>query len=221
MKTVWLLADSGALRPLERYLVERGIDVKRAADHDLADVAIGSYDGQGLLVLDARRSDRLARLRSHEQALVPMLAVAPLSAKLPDGVLRLDAMTPPDRMGHYVMEVIAKETNLRRHPRVSLDVALQIQGKTYRSRNVSLYGILIEGECPWSTGTRLDILLSVEDGAKLSLQGEVVATRRNEVALRVRPVTDEDLLLWVHLILGELADSPLHDDFDPFGDLFS
>ena len=150
-----------------------------------------------------------------------MLAVAPQSASLPDGVLRLDAMTPPDRMGHYVLEVISEETNLRRHPRVDLDVALKIQGQTYRTRNVSLYGVLIEGKTPWVSGTRLEILLSVEDGARLNLKGEVVAVREADVALRVRPVTDEDLLLWVHLILGELADSPLHGDFDPLADLFS
>jgi hypothetical protein len=124
-------------------------------------------------------------------------------------------------MGHYVLEVISKETNLRRHPRVDLDVSLKIQGRTYRTRNVSLYGVLVDGKCPWESGTRLEILLAVEDGARLNLKGEVVAVREADVALRVRPVTDEDLLLWVHLILGELADSPLHGDFDPLGDLFS
>ena len=220
MKTVWLLADSGALRPLERHLTERGIQVLRAADHDLAGVAVDAYDARGLVVVDARRSDRLARLRAREHALVPMLAVAPKSAKLPEGVLRLDAMTPPERMGDYVLEVVAQDTNLRRHPRVALAISVSIQGKRFTTRNVSLYGVLLEGHSPWAIGTRLEMLLAVEDGARLNLQGEVVAVRENDVALRVRPATDEDLLLWVHLILGELADSPLHDDLDPFGDLY-
>ena len=220
MKTVWLIAGPGDLRPLERTLVERGITVRRAADPDLSTVAMEAYDARGLVVVDVRRSDRLARLKSHAQALVPILAVAPRTAILPAGVLRLDAMTAPDRMGHYVLEILAEETNLRRHPRVETSVPVSIGGKPYRTRNISLYGVLVDGATPWTVGTSLELLLGLDDGARVNLRGEVVAVREQDVALRVRPVTDEDLLLWVHLLLGELADSPLHGDLDPLGDLF-
>ena len=40
-------------------------------------------------------------------------------------------------------------------------------------------------------------------------------------AIRCRPASDADLLLWIHLLLGGLADSPLHGATDPLGVLFA
>ena len=54
-----------------------------------------------------------------------------------------------------------------------------------------------------------------------ALSASVVARREDGVALRCRPRTDEDLLLWIHLLLGGLADSPLHGATDPLGVLFA
>ena len=63
--------------------------------------------------------------------------------------------------------------------------------------------------------------VQLDDGAEIALEGRVVARRDGGLAVRCRPVSDADLLLWIHLLIGALEDSPSHADVDPFGPLFA
>ena len=201
-------------------MLQAGVAVRRAPAADLQAVAVAVYDGRGLLVLDARKPPGQAALAAHDTALVPVLAVAPAELSLPPAVLRL-LPDKPEVMAHHVREVLSHPSNLRRHPRVRADLAVTIDGAQSRSLDVSLYGLWVD-PMPEGLleGASVAVRVALEDGAQVQLDGHVVARRGTGAAVRCRPASDADLLLWLHLLLGGLVDSPLHGQADPLGALF-
>lgn len=87
--------------------------------------------------------------------------------------------------------------------------------------DISLYGLRCAPAGALADGAAVDATVALGDGAQIHLAGVVVDRRGDTVALRCRPATDADLLLWVHLLIGELEKSPLHAELDPFGPLFA
>ncbi len=187
---------------------------------ELAALEVAVYDGRGALLVDARGPEGAAALAAHDSALVPLLAVAAPDAPLPEGTLRLVPDTPAT-MAHHVREVLALPSNLRRHPRIRVDLAVSVGGVASRTRDVSLYGLWAEPAPAVAEGHAVALRVALADGAEIHLDGRVIARRGEGAAIRCRPASDADLLLWIHLLLGGLADSPLHGATDPLGVLFA
>lgn len=220
MSIVWLVAESGGLSGLSAALEARGVQLRRRGDERLPEVAFEVYDGAGLVVVDARSTVGRSVLADSARALMPVIGIAPPELALPEGVFRL---TPeaPDRMAHHLVEVLAEPDNLRRHPRVPTALPARIGDQVLETVDLSLYGLRVQPDGPWAeTDAALDGAVYLDDGARIELDLRVVARRSDGVALRGRPRTDEDLLLWIHLILQGLERSPLHAGADPFGALF-
>ncbi len=220
MSIVWLVAESGGLSGLDAALDERGVELRRTEEARLPDAAFELYDGVGVVVVDARSTVGRSVLADSARALVPVIGIAPAEIELPDGVLRL-VPEAPDRMAHHLVEVLAEPRNLRRHPRVPTQLPVRIDDQVLETADVSLYGLRVQPDGPWARfGAALDGAVYLDDGARIELDLTVVDRRSDGVALKARPRTDEDLLLWIHLILEGLERSPLHADADPFGALF-
>lgn len=220
MSVIWLVAESGGLAGLSAELAERGVELRRTGEGRLPDAAFDLYDGAGVVVVDARSTVGRAVLVDSARALVPVVAIAPPEVDLTGGVLRLTPEAPP-RMAHHLMEVLAEPRNLRRHPRVPVRLPVRVGEQVLESIDISLYGLRVQPDGPWAAadGVRATAVY-LEDGARIALSASVVARRTDGVALRCRPQSDEDLLLWIHLILEGLERSPLHAEADPFGALF-
>lgn len=92
---------------------------------------------------------------------------------------------------------------------------------TGTTTDLSLHGLRGTPAGPFDPGAAVAATVTLADGARIRLLGEVVACRADTLALRCRPASDADLLLWIHLLIGELEKSPLHGDSDPLGPLFS
>ena len=215
---VWLLASESARRGLEHALRERSIECVRVVAN-FADVAVSLYDATGLLVIDTDHPDAMNAL-NEGAALVPVLAIAGREVSLPAEVMRLDTTDDDDRMAHHIAEILNQGGNVRRYPRVAVDLPVQIDGQRFRLKDVSMYGVWIETHGAYKTGQDFEMCVTLTDGAPVYLLGSVVGERGDGLAVRVRPLADSDLLLWLHLLLGELANSPIHADADVFGPLF-
>lgn len=222
------LADAAGLRALSVALARRGIEVHDATVQDgLLPAAVALYDGRGAVVVDAQTAAGQAALSAHGAALVPIVAVAPPTQPLPAGVLRL-APGDADTMAHHLVEVLRAPDNLRRHPRVpvALPVTIEALGPDdavpigARTLDISLYGLRCAPVDVLPVGAPVAAVVELADGARVRLIGELVDRRGAEVALRCRPASDADLLLWVHLLISELEQSPLHGELDPLGPLF-
>lgn len=222
------LAASAGLRALGVALARRGVKVHDATMQDgLLPAAVALYDGRGAVVVDAQTASGQAALSTHGAALVPIVAVAPLTQPLPAGVLRLapgDAAT----MAHHIVEVLRAPDNLRRHPRVPVELPVTVGGLGQDSAapigaqtlDISLYGLRCAPVDSLPVGAPVAAVVELADGARVRLVGTLVDRRGVEVALRCRPASDADLLLWVHLLISELEQSPLHGELDPLGPLF-
>lgn len=92
---------------------------------------------------------------------------------------------------------------------------------TGTTTDLSLHGLRGTPAGPFEPGAAVAATVTLPDGARIRLLGEVVDRRADALALRCRPASDADLLLWIHLLIGELEKSPLHGDSDPLGPLFS
>jgi hypothetical protein len=101
-----------------------------------------------------------------------------------------------------------------------VDLAASIDQDDCRIRDASLYGVWLTSRIRKQAGDEVSLAVRLSDGAVVHLSGRVVTIRDGGLAVRTRPSKDADLVLWLHLILGELASSPLHADADPFGPLF-
>jgi len=221
MSVVWLVAEGGGLSGLSAALADRGVELRRSEDDRLPDAAYELYDGAGLVVVDARSTVGRAVLTDSARALVPLVGIAPPEIGLPGGVLRL-VPEAPERMAHNLVEVLAEPSNLRRHPRIPAVLPIRIGDQVLETLDLSLYGLRVRPGGPWAEADGiLDGAVYLEDGARIELELRVVSRRSDGVALRARPRTDEDLVLWIHLILQGLERSPLHADADPFGALFA
>lgn len=214
-----------------------------ASAPSLAAAALALYGGRGVLVVDARAPAGRAALADQGAALVPVLAVAPPDLALPDGALRL-VPQPVEQMAHHISDVLRAPDELRRHPRVParLPVTVRARGSSAagsatarpavdgHTLDLSLYGLRVaadkgavdEGA---SDDRAIDgdvsATVTLSDGARVHLVGQVVEQRTGHLALRCHPATDDDLVLWIHVLIAELERSPLHRDLDPFGPLFA
>ncbi len=215
---VWLLAAANAYGGLEELLKDREITIVRVVSN-LAEVTASLYDATGLLVIDAGHPEAVTAL-SEGSTLIPVVALAGKELSLPDGVMRIDPSDSDERMAHHLIEVLNQGGNVRRYPRVTVDLSASIEGAPYRVKDASMYGVWLEPCGGHETGQTFELAVALSDGAIIKLLGSVVGRRSGGLAVRVRPVADSDLLLWLHLLLGELADSPIHADADVFGPLF-
>ncbi|MCA9540827.1 MAG: PilZ domain-containing protein, partial [Myxococcales bacterium] len=184
------------------------------------DAALALYDGGGVAVIDVRGPKGQAALQASTIALVTVVAIAEASVPLPEGVRR---MSPgePETMAYHIAELLNQKEDLRRHPRVPVALPVDLQPGKATARNLSLYGMWVEPAGHWPEGAEVWPRVQLDDGAEIALEGRVVARRDGGLAVRCRPVSDADLLLWIHLLIGALEDSPSHADVDPFGPLFA
>jgi hypothetical protein len=216
--SVWILAQEGDLFDLESELVARGIRVGRI-DEGLADAALSLYDSSGLLVVHHRHPETVDALTAGA-ALVPVLAVAPASLNVPSDILRIEPHLAADEMCHHVLEILSEGSQFRRYPRVPVDLRGHMDEQACQVKNASLYGVWVAGHEALQPGATVKLDVAMSDGALVHLHGRVVAARDGGIAIRTRPVGDVDLVLWLHLILGALQNSPLYGDADPYGPLF-
>lgn len=218
---VWLVAEPEALRDLTAALRADGVEVTRTPVSDLERVAAAAYDGRGLLLVDARGAAGRDALEAEAAAALPVVALAGSDAVLPSSVLALPADQPTEALSHHVREVLSHPENLRRHPRVRVSMPADVDDAPgWTLCDASLYGMWLEPAGDLREGAEVRVRVHLEDGATAELDGRVIAIRGAGAAVRCRPVSDEDLLLWIHLILGGLVQSPLHAEVDPFGPLF-
>ena len=217
-QTVWLLAPTTKYKNLEQLFCNRDLEVRRVGQH-FTDVALSLYDARGLLVVDAE-DDECRKAIMAGAAIMPLLAICDDRTTLPPGTLRVDSTEGDERIVHHVLDILNHPSNQRRYPRVRVDLKVKAGAQVRLAKNISFYGIWVEPAVDCHLGERLQMAIFLSDGAQISLDGWVVAKRPDGTAMRVRPCDDEDLLLWVHLLLGELSKSPLHGDVDPFGELF-
>ena len=215
---VWLLAHAERLELLETELRGYGIDVQRVS-HEMADLALSVYDTSGLLLVDGMSPDGLNVLGAGV-ALLPVLAIVGDQVNVPPGVMRVEPLDEGPALAHQIREVLNAPRNQRSYPRFRTDLRIGVGDFQTNVRDISFYGMWLETAGMWSEGQQLELVITLEDGARISLDGNVAALRDGGAAIRSRPQTDMDLVLWIHLLLGALEDSPLHRDADPFGPLF-
>jgi hypothetical protein len=219
---VWILGPLPRAAGLADALHRDGVEVVSATADDLAEIASAAYDGQGVLVLDLsspRARDALET--SPAVRCVTVLAVLAEGESAPDGTLPLPAEEAASALSHHIREVLAEGSNLRRHPRVPVDLDARVDGRPTRLRDASLYGAWIQPVEGVHRGQDVVLEVRLEDGGGVALTGRVVAVRGDGAAVSCRPRGEGDLLGWVHLLLGELEKSPLHPEPDPFGPLFA
>jgi hypothetical protein len=218
-QTVWIVGG-GRVDPLASGLLEAGITVRQGGAALIGEAVVGAYDGQGLLLLDAATEGGSEALGSADVALLPVLAIADDEVALPAGVMRLPSSLDGTGRLHHVREVLAGPRNLRRHPRVPVDLPARVGPRETRTVDASLYGVRVVPGGALGVGEAVELAVVVGEGAEALLEGRVVAVRDGAAAIRCRPRRDQDLLLWIHLLLEGLEHSPLHGDGDPFAALF-
>lgn len=226
MAAVWIYGDDAG--SLADALRRRGIEARvehLASAPTLAAAALALYDGGGAVIVDARDPAGRAALVAHGAELVPVLALAPAKIPLPTNVLRLEPR-PVEEMAHHVSDVLRAPSELRRHPRVPARLPIALRSPDGEVRvdthtvDLSLYGLRAMTDDARLDG-EVSASVTLSDGARVRLVGQVVDRRDGHLALRCRPASDDDLVLWIHVLITELERSPLHHDLDPFGPLFT
>ena len=215
---IWLCADETDLLDLDRVLNQKQFKVTRISE-SIDEFVLSMYDTAGILVVDFRSHDPVKTMLKGA-ALLPVLMVAPQQFELPEDSLRISPDLSADEMAHHIQELLAGTSQFRRYPRVPVSLEARIGKTPYKIGNASLYGVWITGPLPGQPGESIELIVSMSDGAQVILDGNVVDNRDGGIAVRTRPRRDLDLVLWLHLILGELDKSPLYSDVDPFGPLF-
>lgn len=218
--TVWAIQGTGISATLLAALRIRGVEVHVVEPDAVLSAAVGLYGGRGAVLVDARGPTGRALVASAAAHLVRVIAIARAEHALPDGVLPLRPGAV-DAQVHHILDVLHATTNLRRHPRVPAALPVEIEAERAQTVDISLYGLWVAPSGAWSaTSGPVELKVVLSDGARVRLTGHVVDRRGDGIALRCEPVDDEDLLLWVHLLIGALEQSPLYRDVDPFGPLF-
>lgn len=218
---VWFVGPvTERLARIESALADAKVPVRRGAPDDLTQVVLQLYDARGLLLLDAETEAGRAALDTRDSALIPVLALAAEQTALPPGVLRLLPDLEDAVAVHHIREVLNEPDNLRRHPRVPVALPITVGAHQATTRDLSLYGVWLSPAPPETDTADVTLTLQLHGEATIQLDGRVVSRRPDGAAVRTRPHTDEDLLLWVNLLLEHLADSPLHAEADLFEPLF-
>lgn len=219
MATVWLYGRTGEEPALADALGRRGLAV---AVHrgEVAELLRRTYDGQGLVFLDVAEPGLAALLQSPLGRSMPLVVRCAPEGPAVDG-LALDGNLDLDTQAHHLADVLRDAGNLRRHPRVPVRREMRLAGLRVFTRDVSLYGVRLEGNPALPVG---DFAAELEGGPGepvIRLVVREVSRHADSVALRCRPERDLDLVVWLDLLLAALASSPLHRDVDPFGPLFA
>jgi hypothetical protein len=217
--TLFTLGDTALIRRWSEWLQSAGYAV-RPGPSALQSLAEQTYDARGAVLVDLEWPGAPVLLDGPQTVLVPLLVAANAARPLPDGALRLRPDFERAELLHHVAEVLRTRRNLRRHPRVPVELPVYAGVVQAKTRNVSLYGLRLVGQA-LSAGWTGGLEVGLADGTVIRLRARVVARPDDDTALAVRPVEDTDLVVWLHLLLERLARSPLHEDVDPFGPLFS
>lgn len=218
---VWFVGPvTPRLGRLEGALTGAGVPVRHGAPDDMTQVILQLYDARGLLLVDASDAGGRVALDTRDSALIPILALAEPDCALPEGILRLNPGLDETVAVHHIRDILNEPGNLRRHPRVPVQLDATVGSTETTTRDISLYGVWVSPAPDHTEGEAVTVRLRVADDANIDLDGRVVSRRPDGAAIRTRPRTDEDLLLWINLLLEHLADSPLHADSDPFATLF-
>ncbi|MEE2789268.1 MAG: hypothetical protein VX589_18165 [Myxococcota bacterium] len=219
MTSIWLWAEDGRFESLERALVQLNHPPQRIHG-DLLEWATSLYGRRGLLMVDGARPDVAGALVT-TAALLPVLVLGHCE----DVPTSVDVMVMEDvsdavRCAHHITDVLTQHTGQRRYPRVRIHLIGELDGQSCAITDVSMYGVFVEqGPIPVDE-QRVQLRISLSDGAIVNLTGAVVNRRQGGFAIRCMPDADMDLLLWLHLLIGELEKNPLLGDVDPFGPLF-
>ncbi len=208
------------LTDLDAALQSAGVPVQHHEPDDVAQLVVQLYDARGLLLVDAHTDAGRAALDARDIALIPVLALAEEQIPLPNGVLRLLPDLDLDVSVHHIREVLSEPGNLRRHPRVPVELPVTVAEHQATTRDISLYGLWLSPAPPEGASDDVSLTVHLDSDAAIHLNGRVVSRRPDGAAVRTRPHSDLDLLLWVNLLLEHLADSPLHADADLFAPLF-
>ncbi|MGC6418881.1 MAG: PilZ domain-containing protein [Bradymonadia bacterium] len=215
---VWLYATEGTWQELAAALTTRGVVVNRiSADIDEALLAL--YDSQGIMVVDTQAPGATTAIE-RGLAFLPLAAIAPTSAELSQDIYRLNCTLSASELAHHILELSSESTQFRRYPRVPVTLRALVDGVECEVSNVSLYGVFVSHISGLTIGTEFEMSVFMSDGARVNLNGRVVAARDTGLAVRTRPAQDIDLVVWLHLMLSELDKSPIYADADPFGPLF-
>ncbi len=218
---VWFVGpQTPRLSRLERALTDAGIPARHGAPDDMTQVILQLYDARGLLLVDAEDAEGRSALDTRDAALIPTIALAEPDRALPDGILRLNPALDDSVAVHHIRDVLAEPGNLRRHPRVPVALPAKVGAHESTTRDISLYGLWVTPASDHTEGEPVTVRVQLPGDATIELDGRVVSRRPDGAAIRTRPRSDEDLLLWINLLLEHLADSPLHADADPFATLF-
>ncbi len=201
---------------LSSALRATGLEVTTSTHDRIEALAEATYDGRGLVLVDAADPAGAALLARPHLSALPVLALAEEDEALPADAMRLVVGPPADELAHHIAEVANEPRNLRRQPRVRVDLAARVGAAPARARDVSLYGLWLAPAPELAPGTAVEVSVRLGDGAAVTLDGRVVARRGDGLAIGCRPCTDHDLVLWLHLILAGLERSPIHAESDPF-----
>ena len=218
MSSVWLVAQGSRLNEMEAALKQNGIIVDRISD-DVFETALNLYGARGLLLIDAAHPN-LDAIAASGRALVPVMIVGHQIGLPVEGTMVLRDVSDIPKATQHILDILNERDNQRRYPRAPVDLSANIGGRKGRIRDVSMYGVFVTCEHVYALDAQIQVVISLGDGAQIHLDGTVVNHRDGGVAVRCRPKRDQDLLLWLHLLLGELSKNPRFADIDPFGPFF-
>jgi hypothetical protein len=205
---------------LESAVRARGVTVHRSVP-DAAAIARLCFGGPSLVLLD--ESDAGAALLAGAMTALGFQVVVrgDHEGKLPDGPgLRLPPGLSPEVEAHHLCDVLRTANEARRHPRVPWRGQAIINGVEVQILDISPFGLRIHGASWPDAGEHVVTVRLGASGPEIRLLAQAAGRHGDDLALRCRPERDVDLVLWVDLILRELASSPKHRESDPFGPLF-
>ncbi len=219
MANVWLVGRTATNEALVAALQRHGL---AATPYDGApdELLRRTYDLRGLVYLDASEPLGQALLTSAAARSLPIVARGAAEGSAVG--LPLAAELDAEAQAHHLADLLRRPTELRRYPRVPLRCALRLGELRCHTRNISLYGVRLEGAPPLPAGDfALEFEVPGPEPTAVRLVAREVSRAPDAVALRCRPERDLDLVLWIHTLLAALEQSPLHGEVDPFGPLFA
>lgn len=219
MAVVWLVGQVAGNEALVAALRRHGLEVSAYAGAP-DELLRRTYDARGLVYADATEPSGRALLSSAAARSLPIVARGGEEGATPG--LSLDPDLDTEAQAHHLADLLRRPAELRRYPRVPLRRALRVGDVVCHTRNISLYGVRLEGSPPLPPGDFVgEFELGGADGTVVRLVAREVGRAADAVALRCRPERDLDLVLWIHTLLAALEQSPLHGEVDPFGPLFA